>query len=375
MPGFFGSRANFAQRYANSVQRQQDQAALDSLRKRIRPFILRRRKDEVATELPPRTEQVLYCELGPAQRRLYEAVKATFREQVLSKVESAGVGGATIQILEALMRLRQACCDPRLLPFEEARRLTVSAKRDLLRDTLEEIIAEGHRTLIFSQWPSLLRIVEEDLRAIDVQWLYLDGNTKDRKQLVDRWNRPDGPPVFLISLKAGGTGLNLTGADHVIHLDPWWNPAVERQATDRAHRIGQTKPVVVYKLVARDTVEEKILELQARKQALFDATVDAERLMLDDLTREELESVFAPQESSRRVSSTSDRVARTDDALDGAQAIETGFSSDVLLTPIERRTDANGAPAGAAARGRPPRRRRGRGGSRSTTDRPAPPEV
>jgi hypothetical protein len=133
--------------------------------------------------------------------------------------------------------------------------------------------------------------------------------------------------------------------------------------------------VVVYKLVARDTVEEKILELQARKQALFDATVDAERLMLDDLTREELESVFAPQESSRRVSSTSDRVARTDDALDGAQAIETGFSSDVLLTPIERRTDANGAPAGAAARGRPPRRRRGRGGSRSTTDRPAPPEV
>ena len=377
MPGFFGSRANFAQRYANSVQRQQDQAALDLLRKRIRPFILRRRKDEVATELPPRTEQVLYCELGPAQRRLYEAVKATFREQVLSKVESAGVGGATIQILEALMRLRQACCDPRLLPFEEARRLTVSAKRDLLRDTLEEIIAEGHRTLIFSQWPSLLRIVEEDLRAIDVQWLYLDGNTKDRKQLVDRWNRPDGPPVFLISLKAGGTGLNLTGADHVIHLDPWWNPAVERQATDRAHRIGQTKPVVVYKLVARDTVEEKILELQARKQALFDATVDAERLMLDDLTREELESVFAPQESSRRVSSTSDRVARTDDALDGAQAIETGFSSDVLLTPIERRTDANGnaAPAGAAARGRPPRRRRGRGGSRSTTDRPAPPEV
>ena len=386
MPGFFGSRASFANRYANVIQRQQDQTLLDTLRKRIRPFILRRRKDEVATELPPRTEQVLYCELGPAQRKLYEAVKATFREQVMSKVESAGVGGATIQILEALMRLRQACCDPRLLPFEEARRLTVSAKRDLLRDTLEEIIAEGHRTLIFSQWPSLLRIVEEDLRAINADWLYLDGNTKDRKQLVDRWNRPDGPPVFLISLKAGGTGLNLTGADHVIHLDPWWNPAVERQATDRAHRIGQTKPVVVYKLVARDTVEEKILELQARKQALFDATVDSERLMLDDLTREELESVFAPAETSRRVSATSDRLARTDDAFVASEGVDTAFSADVLLTPIERKTDAGprrdaprgdsgGTPTDGPDRSRAPRRRRGRGGAgRGAGERPAPPE-
>lgn len=343
MPGFFGSKAAFANRYANAVQKQQDVGALEQLRRRIRPFILRRRKEEVATELPPRTEQVLYCELGPAQRKLYEQVKATFRDQVLDKVATTGVGGATIQILEALMRLRQACCDPRLLPFEEARKVTASAKRSLLRETLEEIVAEGHRTLIFSQWPSLLRIVEEDLRALGLNWLYLDGHTRERQALVERWNDPSGPPVFLISLKAGGTGLNLTGADHVIHLDPWWNPAVERQATDRAHRIGQTKPVVVYKLVARDTVEEKILELQARKQALFDATIDAERLVLDSLTREELEAVFAPSTMSAAIEISPD-VPDVENPFEDVLAPST-------LTPAAER----------ASRGRPPRRRQRRG--------------
>jgi superfamily II DNA or RNA helicase len=379
MPGFFGTRQSFAGRYATAVHKQQNIEALATLRKRIRPFILRRRKEEVATELPPRTEQVLYCELGAQQRRLYEQVKATFREQVMARIESTGgVGGATIQILEALMRLRQACCDPRLLPFEEARRSTSSAKRSLLRDTLEEIVAEGHRTLIFSQWPSLLRLVEEDLRALDLTWLYLDGHTKDRKQLVDRWNRPDGPPVFLISLKAGGVGLNLTGADHVIHLDPWWNPAVERQATDRAHRIGQTKPVVVYKLVARDTVEEKILELQARKQALFDATVDAEKMLTESLTREDLESVFAPSGPTESVG--------TDLAEESGVELDSPLAG--VLTPLrapgergggngERGGGGNGerggnGGSGGGSRARPPRRRT-RGGGGGGGGRPNPP--
>ena len=294
MPGFFGTRAAFNTRFGTPIQKYQDDEAMTALRGRIRPFILRRRKDEVAKELPPRTEQVLYCELDPAQRRLYESVKETFREQVLNRVAEVGVGRSTIQVLEALTRLRQACCDPRLLPFEEARKVESSAKRTLLLETLAEIIAEGHRTLVFSQWPSLLKLVEADLIAGHIDYLYLDGSTTERAPLVKRWNAEGGPPVFLISLKAGGTGLNLTGADHVIHLDPWWNPAAEAQASDRAHRIGQTKPVMVYKLVARDTVEDKILELQARKKALFDAAVDAERLVVDSLTRADLEAVFAP---------------------------------------------------------------------------------
>ncbi len=295
MPGFFGSRRAFAERYANRVQREQDADALAALKRRTRPFVLRRLKREVATELPPRTEQVLYCELGPDQRRLYERVKETYRDSVLGRVAEQGVGRATIQVLEALMRLRQACCDPRLLPFDEARGVGASAKLELLRDTLGELVEEGHRALVFSQWPSLLKLVAADLEAMGVEYLYLDGSTRERGELQARWNREDGPPVFLISLKAGGTGLNLTGADHVIHLDPWWNPAVEAQATDRAHRIGQTRPVIAYKLVARDTVEEKILELQDRKRALFEATVDADRLLVDALTREDLEAVFAAE--------------------------------------------------------------------------------
>lgn len=294
MPGFFGARAAFTRRYATPIERDRDADALAGLRRRLRPFVLRRLKTEVATELPPRQEQVLYCELGPAQRALYERVKATYRETVMKRVAEVGVQRATLSVLEALMRLRQACCDPGLLPFEEAKEVDEAAKIELLLETLEETVETGHRSLVFSQWPSLLRRVRPLLDARGWSYLYLDGSTTQRHQLVDLWNDPGGPPVFLISLKAGGAGLNLTGADHVIHLDPWWNPAVEDQATDRAHRIGQTRPVVAYKLVAKDTVEEKILELQARKRALFDAAVEDSRLDVEQLTREDLEAVFAP---------------------------------------------------------------------------------
>lgn len=294
MPGFFGGKAAFTRRYATPIQRHGNADALSALRRRVRPFVLRRLKDEVARELPPRQEQILYCELGPAQRRLYDKVRTTYAATVMSTVDEKGIGGSTIQVLEALTRLRQACCDPALLPMPEAAGVKRSAKRERLMETVRALIDDGHRALVFSQWPSLLKLVRADLDAAGIAYLYLDGGTKERGGLQARWNSADGPPLFLISLKAGGTGLNLTAADHVIHLDPWWNPAAEQQATDRAHRIGQKRPVMVYKFVARGTVEEKIIEMQARKRALADAALNGDRIAVDALSRADLEAVFAP---------------------------------------------------------------------------------
>ncbi|MCB9762962.1 MAG: SNF2 helicase associated domain-containing protein [Alphaproteobacteria bacterium] len=292
MPGFFGSRAAFQRRFVAPIQRQADPEALAELRRRIRPFVLRRLKREVAAELPPRQEQVLRCELPPAQRDLYERVRATYQASVEASIAERGEALSKLHILEALTRLRQACCHPGLLPFEEARDVRGSAKLDLLMETLESAVADGHRSLVFSQWPSLLERVSGRLEARGWPYLLLRGDTRNRGALVDRWNDPDGPPVFLISLKAGGTGLNLTGADHVFHLDPWWNPAAEDQATDRAHRIGQTRPVTVYRLVARGTVEERILALQERKRALFSAALEDDRLDVGSLSRDDLDLVF-----------------------------------------------------------------------------------
>jgi superfamily II DNA or RNA helicase len=292
VPGLFGSQEAFRKRYALPIEKDQDEEALGRLRARIHPFIMRRLKSEVALELPPSQEQVLYVDLPPAQRQLYEDIKGAYRDQVLKAIEEKGPKGATIQVLEALTRLRQACCHPGLVPLPQARGVQGSAKVARLMEVLEEAVEEGHRSLIFSQWPSFLKLVRAEITARGWSHLYLDGGTRERATLQARWNDPKGPPVFLISIKAGGSGLNLTGADHVFHLDPWWNPAVEQQATDRAHRIGQTKPVLVYKLVARDTAEEQILELQARKRALFEAAVDAERMVRADLTRGELEALF-----------------------------------------------------------------------------------
>jgi hypothetical protein len=296
MPGFFGSRRRFVKRWVEPIHKHDDAAALARLRRRLRPFLLRRLKREVAAELPPKQVQILRCRLGRQQRELYERVRTTYRQSVLGAVDQRGVAGATLPILEALTRLRQACCHPALLPFPEARELgpdTRVAKLDLLRLLLGQAIADGHRSLVFSQWPSFLDHVAEDLREAGIAHLRLDGRTRDRAAVLERWRDAAGPPVFLISTKAGGVGLDLTQADHVFHLDPWWNPAAEDQATDRAHRIGQDRPVMVYKLVAANTVEDKILELQRRKRRLFRATVDAERLAVESLSREDLEAVFA----------------------------------------------------------------------------------
>ncbi len=254
--------------------------------------MLRRLKADVDRELPPVTEMTVRCQLGTGQRALYEKVRNTYRSRVLSLVDEVGVERATLGVLEALLRLRQAACHPDLLPFTEARKVRESAKTRTFLQTLGELLDEGRRVLVFSQWTSMLRILRTELDEVGVQYAYLDGATRDRAGVVQDFQRPDGPSVFLISLKAGGVGLNLTAADTVIHYDPWWNPAAEQQASDRAHRIGQTRPVLVLRLVAEDTVEEMILALQERKRDLMRRAIESESDGVKALGRDDLLEIF-----------------------------------------------------------------------------------
>lgn len=269
-PGLLGGRADFQNRWAEPIQFG-DNAAAARLRDRIRPFVLRRMKREVASELPARTDAVMYVELDDAERATYDAIRAATQSEVVKLLEA---GGGVMAALEALLRLRQAACHTALLPGgmrgSAAQR---SSKLERLMEAIDDVVADGHRALVFSQWTSLLDLIEPHLEAAGVDYLRLDGSTSDRAGVVSAFQADDGPPIMLLSLKAGGTGLNLTAADHVFLVDPWWNPAVEDQAADRVHRIGQDKPVLVYRMVARDTVEERILELQARKRKLADAAL------------------------------------------------------------------------------------------------------
>ena len=279
-PGLLGGLSDFEERYVRPVERG-EAGPLARLRERIRPFFLRRLKSEVAPELPPRTEITLHAELSEGERKVYEAVRLAARRDVLSALGKKGNGLAA---LEALLRLRQAACHPALVPGQEA---STSAKTELLVETLETAAAEGHKALVFSQWTSMLDLLEPHMRAHGLSYVRLDGSTRDRGAVVDRFQNDDTVSVFLISLKAGGVGLNLTAADHVFLFDPWWNPAVEQQAFDRAHRIGQDKPVFVHRLVASNTVEERILELQKEKRSLAEmaAGSQAASLTKDDLMR------------------------------------------------------------------------------------------
>jgi SNF2 family DNA or RNA helicase len=255
--------------------------AAERLRERLRPFILRRRKQEVAAELPPRTEVVLRCVLTEDEHDVYNAIQAATREDVLKRLAA---GGSVLEALEALLRLRQAACHSGLVPGHEA---PTSSKVDLLIETLDQVIADGHKALVFSQWTALLDRVEPHLRQAGMDFERLDGSTRDRAGVVQRFQSDDGPPLMLISLRAGGVGLNLTAADHIFLLDPWWNPAVEDQAADRAHRIGQERPVLITRLVAQDTVEERILALQQQKRLLaasiLDGAEQAAALTCEDL--------------------------------------------------------------------------------------------
>ena len=288
MPGYLGSRQDFRERFLKPIENAPNGPEQRRLTQRIKPCILRRLKRNVLTELPDKIEQVVYCDLTPQQKDVYaELVKSTQR-QVSEWAAAKDQGKARMLMLTALLRLRQASCDLRLLNLSGIDEIPEpSGKLLLLEELLNEVIDGGHRVLIFSQFTSMLRILRDRLTGLQIPHGYLDGQTKDRASQVDRFQSGQAA-VFLISLKAGGTGLNLTAADTVIHFDPWWNPAVESQATDRAHRIGQKKVVNAYKLIARETVEEKILALQARKRAVIDATLDQEQPMMEGLGRDEI---------------------------------------------------------------------------------------
>jgi SNF2 family DNA or RNA helicase len=282
--GLLGGRADFLERYADPVEAG-DRDAAARLRHRIRPFVLRRRKREVAPELPPRIERITLVELDPRERDVYDAVRAASLSEVQSLLHQ---GGSVLAVLEALLRLRQAACHSSLVPGQEA---TTSSKVEALVEALAGAAADGHKALVFSQWTSLLDRVEPHLREATISFNRLDGSTRDRAGVVAEFQAESGPPVMLLSLKAGGTGLNLTAADHVFLLDPWWNPAVEDQAADRAHRIGQDKPVLITRLVAKDTVEERILALAQRKRAVAAAALE-DAGGAAAITREELLSLL-----------------------------------------------------------------------------------
>ncbi len=268
VPGLLGGERAFARAYQRPID-QGDARSLEQLRHRLRPFLLRRTKDQVAPELPPRTELVRRVELDPGQRALYEAIRISQHGTVQEAIRRKGLAGSRMDVLEALLRLRQCCCDPALVPRRDGAPAAGSAKREELRGLLAELVAEGRRVLLFSSFTSMLDLIAADLDAAGTPWLRLDGGTVDRAAVVERF-QAGAAPVFLLSLKAGGVGLTLTAADTVVLYDPWWNPAAEAQAADRAHRIGQDKPVTIIRLVAAGTVEDRILDLQQRKRGLAD---------------------------------------------------------------------------------------------------------
>jgi len=292
MPGFLGSAEGFHDRFEQPIQVQGDPEVRDRLRRRIQPFIMRRLKTEVAKDLPPKTETVAWCEMDAGQAALYREVLEESRRKVFDTIEKVGFKRSRVSILAALMKLRQVCCDPRLLKLPPGTSLPPSAKLERFAGLVDDLVAEGHRALVFSQFTEMLELLTRSAKENNYDYLYLDGRTRDRMARVDAFNAPDGPPLFFISLKAGGTGLNLTAADYVIHYDPWWNPAVEDQATDRTHRIGQTRAVFSYKLITKGTVEEKILELQRRKKELAAGVLGTEADVGRMLTEQDVEDLF-----------------------------------------------------------------------------------
>jgi superfamily II DNA or RNA helicase len=287
-PGMLGSSRTF--KLLSSRQGELEET-VGLVARAVRPLILRRTKEQVERDLPPKTEQTIYCELEPEQRRSYDEVRQFYRAKLLQKLDPELLKRSKLQVLEALLRLRQVACHPGLVDPEQLER--PSAKLDVLIDKLAEVVDEGHKALVFSQFTKFLAIARERLDARGLTYEYLDGRTRKRAERVHRFQSDSDCKLFLISLKAGGLGLNLTAAEYVFLLDPWWNPAVEMQAIDRAHRIGQQRHVFAYRLIAKDTVEEKVVELQAHKRKLADAIISGDNRLLRDLTREDLELLFS----------------------------------------------------------------------------------
>ena len=284
-PGQLGSATRLRRFLADG------RGSADVVARAVRPYLLRRTKSEVLSDLPEKTEQTLFVELGETQRKVYDELRHHFRAELSGRIGRLGIGRSRIAVLEALLRLRQTACHPGLV--DPARLDDPSAKLDTLLEQLDEVIDEGHKVLVFSQFTSFLAILRRRLDAKSVSYEYLDGRTTDRQARVARFQEDTECRLFLVSLKAGGQGLNLTAADYIYILDPWWNPAVEAQAVDRAHRIGQTRRVFAYRLIARDTVEEKILALQAKKRELAESIVRADESVIAALTPEDVELLLS----------------------------------------------------------------------------------
>jgi superfamily II DNA or RNA helicase len=299
MPGHLNTMARFQEEFEKPISLGLPEAA-QKLRQRVQPFILRRLKTDVEKDLPRKTEIISYCDLGTQQKALYQKTLEACRDQIFGEVAQRGLAASQMSVLAALLRLRQVCCDPRLLQGTEhaiGKNFTLDDSAKLLEvmEFIETLIAEKHRVLVFSQFVQMLTLVREALNIRGYRYEYLDGQTppEQRKEKVNRYNSDESIPIFLISLKAGGTGLNLTGADYVIHYDPWWNPAVEAQATDRAYRIGQTRPVFSYKFITRGTIEEKVLKLQRSKTELAEMVLGTDQSFAKTLTQKDLEFLFA----------------------------------------------------------------------------------
>ncbi len=289
-PGLLGSQNFFKESFMRPIEKGQDVQAAATLKKLIFPFILRRTKEEVVKELPPKIENTIYSPMSDEQQKLYDKIRETYRNTIIKDIETQGLGKSTMRVLEGLTKLRQVCCHPALV---DKSMQDDGGKFEALKLMLDEIISEGHKVLVFSQFVQMLGIIRNYLEEEAIEFTYLDGSTKDREAAVKEFQENEDIRIFLISLKAGGVGLNLTAADYVIHYDPWWNPAVEMQASDRAHRIGQSKRVFSYKLIANNSVEEKIVQLQQQKTELVKQLITTEGGFFKSLNREDIINLFS----------------------------------------------------------------------------------
>lgn len=297
MPGFLGSYDYFAKQFHKPIMEAGDRQALEHLRRKVQHFMLRRTKAEVLQELPPKIEQLSQCHLSGEQNILYQQILAKVRGNVFAAVKQKGFASAQIHILASLTKLRQACNHPALLTKDKNFRKYQSAKLDMSLELVDEVVSSKRKVLIFSQFTQMLDIVAAALQDKTIPYVYLSGKTQKRQRLIDAFTSDSAIPVFLISLKAGGTGLNLTAADTVIIFDPWWNPSVENQAIDRTHRIGQTKTVNVYRLLTVGTIEEKIQGLKQKKQQLFDAMIGQSGDIFKKLIWDDVRELFADEKS------------------------------------------------------------------------------
>ncbi len=289
-PGMLGNIKSFQSNFARLIEKEGDMQKAQQLKRIINPFVLRRTKEEVLKELPPKVENIMYCEMDASHRKEYNKWRDYYRMEILGVIEKNGIAKSKIKILEGLTKLRQVSIHPKMV---NAKYNKSSGKMDALLDLIEDIKNEGHKALIFSQFVKALSLLRAQLDQETVDYCYLDGGSKNRQKIVDRFQTDSDVKLFLISLKAGGLGLNLTAADYVIHIDPWWNPAVENQATDRSHRIGQKKKVFVYKLITKGTVEEKVLKLQEKKKALAEELISSEAAIIKNISREDIENLFS----------------------------------------------------------------------------------